>query len=42
MADNILLEGTGRFYEEPKFTFITNRQIGSPSIYIAFLVGTCN
>jgi len=31
-----------RFVSGSTFSFINNRQISGPSIYIAFLVGTCN
>lgn len=33
---------TYRFVTGSNFTFINNRQLSGPSIYIAFLVGTCN
>ncbi|PKP39338.1 MAG: hypothetical protein CVT98_02190 [Bacteroidetes bacterium HGW-Bacteroidetes-15] len=33
---------TYRFVTGSKFSFINNRQLIGPSIYIAFLVGTCN
>lgn len=33
---------TYRFVTRSKFSFINNRQLRGPSIYIAFLVGTCN
>ena len=33
---------TYRFVAGSKFSFINNRQLIGPSIYIAFLVGTCN
>jgi hypothetical protein len=33
---------TYRFVTGSKFSFINNRQLSGPSIYIAFLVGTCN
>jgi hypothetical protein len=33
---------TYRFVTGSKFSFINNRQLCGPSIYIAFLVGTCN
>jgi len=33
---------TYRFVTGSKFRFINNRQLSGPSIYIAFLVGTCN
>lgn len=31
-----------RFVSGSSFSFINNRQLSGPSIYIAFLVGTCN
>jgi|GEM_PF-3021395 hypothetical protein len=33
---------TYRFVTGSNFSFINNRQLSGPSIYIAFLVGTCN
>jgi len=33
---------TYRYVTGSKFSFINNRQLSGPSIYIAFLVGTCN
>jgi hypothetical protein len=33
---------TYRFVTGSKFSFINNQQLTGPSIYIAFLVGTCN
>lgn len=33
---------TYRFVTGSKFSFINNRQLSGPSIYIAFLVGTCS
>lgn len=33
---------TYRFVIGSKFSYINNRQLSGPSIYIAFLVGTCN
>lgn len=33
---------TYRFVSGSKFSFINNRQLSGPSIYIAFLVGACN
>lgn len=33
---------TYRFITGSKFTFIDNRQLSGPSVYIAFLVGTCS
>ncbi len=33
---------TYRFVAGSKFSYVNNRQLNGPSIYIAFLVGTCN
>lgn len=33
---------TYRFVRGSNFSFLNNRQLSGPSIYIAFLVGTCN